>query len=112
MRGKGLVVTRWSNLAVVVWPSHVVASLWCRVCCIVVRGSGRVLSCAAVVPWLLHGHVIALWLFMVVVMAGCWGRGGVTGIRHMYVANGNMAPVFHVDKGEGEEVTHLESCRQ
>ena len=83
MRGKGLVVTWWSILAVVVWPSHVVTSLWCRVHCVVVRGSGRVLSCAAVVPWLLHGHVVALWLFMVVVVAGCWGRGGVTGICRM-----------------------------
>ena len=83
MRGKGLVVTWWSNLAVVVWPSHVVASLWCRVRCVVVHGSGCVLLCAAVVPWLLHGHVVALWLFMVVVVAGCWGRGGVTGIRRM-----------------------------
>ena len=71
IRGKGLVVTWWSNLAVVVWPSHVVMSLWCRVRCVVVRGSGRVLSCAAVVPWLLHGHVVVLWLWLVV-----GGEGG------------------------------------
>ena len=39
----------------------------------------RFVSHGVVVPWLLHGHVVVSWLFMVVVSHGCgWlllGRG-------------------------------------